>query len=243
MKRLCLLAVSVAAWSSGAAAQTAAPSSPSAPPAAATAPLAPISAQDAAPSPVVPPPTAPADGKIHVPIGFPIIIALDEAVSSENRTRGDKFAIHLAAPMIVNGQTVAPAGAKGEGEVVYAERSGGGGAPGKLVLAARYVDVGDTHIRLKAFNLSAGGESEFREMQMAAEFIGPGVLLINGHTVVYPVGTRAHAKVADEVVFPAPTPAATTLTPPETPPMAAPAAGAVPAPQTHVTATASETAK
>jgi hypothetical protein len=114
---------------------------------------------------------------------------------------------------------IVAAGAVGKGEEVYAEPGGAGGSPGKLVLAARFLDIGDIHMRLKALNLSAGGESDFRQMQVAAEFIGVAVMFINGHDVVYPVGTRARAKIAQEVVIPAAAiPAVTPDLAPPTPP-------------------------
>jgi len=145
--------------------------------------------------------TPPSDG-VRLPADTMVRIALVDDVNSKDRTRGDKFAIRLAKPIIVDGKMVAPAGAVGMGEVVYAERGGGGGSPGKLVLAARYIDVAGVRLRLKAFQLAAGGESDFREMQVAAEFIGPAVMFINGHNVEYPSDTRATAKIAEDVVLP-----------------------------------------
>ena len=185
MKPAWMLTLALAASSSIAAAQTAPPA-------------------QIAPSPAATPsvPTAPVDG-VRLPADTRVFVELTEAVASNGRVRGDKFAIRLAAPIVVNGQVVAPAGAVGGGEVVYAEAAGGGGAPGKLVLAARYIDIGSTHIRLKALDMSAGGDSDFRSMQVASEFLGPAVMLINGHNVQYPVGTRARAKVAEDVIIPA----------------------------------------
>ena len=164
-------------------------------------------AQSVAPPSLAPPAgaivAASSRAGIRLAADTPVSVELVDAVSSKDRTRGDKFAIRLAAPIVVDGATVAAAGALGEGEVVYAQRGGAGGSPGKLVLAARYIDLGGVRVRLKAFNLAAGGESEFREMQVAAELIGPAVLFINGHNVLYPVGTRARAKVTEDVYVPA----------------------------------------
>jgi hypothetical protein len=179
------------------------------------------------------PPATPAE--LHLAADTPVRVELAEAVSSKDRKQGDKFALKLAAPIVVDGRVVAPAGASGQGEVVYAEKGGGGGKPGKLVLAVRYVEVGGTRIRLKALRLGAGGDSEFTQMEVAAQLIGPAVMFMNGHEVVYPAGTRAMAKVAEEIVLPdggpalapppvaAPTPAAA---PASTPAAPAPAAGA-----------------
>jgi hypothetical protein len=153
-----------------------------------------------------------------------VFIELAEAVNSANRNRGDKFAIRLAAPIIVDGQIAAPAGATGVGEVVYAERGGAGGSPGKLVLAARYIDAGEVHIHLKAFTLAAAGDSDFRELQVASEFIGPAVMFIHGHNVLYPEGTRARAKVSEDAVLPPgpAAPASPTTPAPPTPALANP---------------------
>lgn len=208
-------------------------------PAAPTAPPSPGAnhAQEAA-SPANPGATAP-EG-LRLTTDTLVRIELGEAVSSKDRKRGDKFTIRLASPIVVDGHEVAPAGATGQGEVVYAEKGGGGGSPGKLVLAARYIDVPGGRIKLKAFNLSAGGESEFREMQVAAEFVGPVVLFVNGHNVLYPAGTRAHAKVAEDIVLPAapasapPGPVQAASTPPQSTSAAAapPPSSPVPAQET-----------
>ena len=180
-------------------------------------------AQSAAPPSLAPPPApfrpplaAPAQSPagIRLAADTPVSVELVDAVSSKDRTRGDKFAIRLAAPIVVDGRR-SPGRRHGEGEVVYAQRGGAGGSPGKLVLAARYIDLGGVRVRLKAFNLAAGGESEFREMQVAAELIGPAVLFINGHNVLYPVGTRARAKVTEDVLLATPAgPSATRPTAP-----------------------------
>jgi hypothetical protein len=130
-------------------------------------------------------------------------IVLAEAVSSNGRKRGDKFAIKLAAPIVVDGRTLVPAGATGQGEVVDAQHAGFGGAPGKLVVAARYIDAGAVRIRLKALNVGSAGDSKFVEAMVAAEFIGLPALLIHGGEVLYPPGTPGHAKVAEAILLPA----------------------------------------
>jgi hypothetical protein len=186
MKYAPLLAAALIGWSS-AAAQTP-PSSAPAPPALAAA------AQTAS--------TTPSPPGSRLTTGTPVLIALDQAMSSNTSKRGDKFPIELAAPIVIDGHTLAPAGAKGVGEVVYADHNGGGGTPGKLVLAARYIDVGDIRIKLKAFTLAAGGDSDFRSLSLASSVISVGVFLIDGGEVRYPVGTKAGAKVAEDVVFP-----------------------------------------
>jgi len=206
MKLVWMSAIALAALCNDAAAQSSADASMAAQP----------SPEAQAAQPAAAPAQAQPNQGLLLAADTPVRIELVEAASSKDHKRGDKFPIRLAAPIVVDGRTLAPAGARGMGEVVYAERGGGGGSPGKLVLAARYIDVGEVRVRLKAFNLAAGGDSNFREMQVAAELIGVGVFLINGHDVLYPAGTKARAKVAEDVFLaplPSPDPAASTVAP------------------------------
>ncbi len=224
MKYALSVAAALSVGISGAAAQPAAsPASPASP---ASAPISESQTVAAAPA-------APAS-ELHLAADTPVRVELAEAVSSKDRAEGAKFAVKLAAPIMVNGRIVAPAGAAGQGEVIYAEKGGGGGKPGKLVLAIRYVDVGDVRIKLKALRLGAGGDSEFTQMEIAAQFIGPAVMFMNGREVVYPAGTRASAKVAEDVALPdgGPAPA----------PVVAPAPVAAPAPTTAPAASAGASA-
>ena len=159
-------------------------------------------------------------------------IALVEEVSSKSRAPGDHFSIRLAAPIVVDGRIVAPAGATGQGEVIDAEKGGGGGKPGKLVLAARYIEINGAHIKLKALRLGAGGDSEFTQMEVAAQFIGPAVMFMNGQEVDYPAGTRALAKVSEDISLtdggPAPALAAAAVAPSSTQPTSASASASAP---------------
>ena len=183
-----------------------------------------------APAPATPPaepaaatPPAAEPTELRLTADTMVRVELAEAVGSKDRIRGDKFAIRLSAPIVVDSRIVAPKGATGQGEVVYAEKGGGGGKPGKLVLAVRYIDVGPVRIKLKALRLGAGGDSEFTQMEVAAQLIGPAVMFLSGHEVLYPSGTRASAKVAEDVALPAgepspadpvvPAPASTAATP------------------------------
>ena len=116
--------------------------------------------------------------------------------------RGDKFPIALAAPIVINGKLALKSGARGWGEVVYAEPGGMGGKAGKLVLAARYLEVNGTQVRLKALNLSGSGDADFWAMQGAAAAIGVGALFIGGKNMEYPEGYKGVAKIAEDVTVP-----------------------------------------
>jgi hypothetical protein len=144
-------------------------------------------------------------------------IELAEPVSSETAHRGDKFAIRLAAPIMVDQRLVVPAGATGGGEVVFSEAAGILGKPGTLVLAARYIDFAGQRLPLRAFRLGAGGHDNSNAVFVAdvavsavAGVFGLVTIVIPGGNIKFPVGTLANAKLASDVTVsnaPPPTPA------------------------------------
>lgn len=145
-------------------------------------------AQPAAP-PATPPASAAPATAVTAPRNTPVIIALAEALGSNTSKAGDRFAITLAEPLVIDGRLVLPAGIRGMGEVVHAAPSGLGGRSGELLLAARYLEVGETQVPLKAFRFAAVGRDT-----------GPGSLfalgLVKGGQVIVPAGARGTAKLA-----------------------------------------------
>src|SRR5262245_560214 len=73
--------------------------------------------------PAVPPPPAP-PRRFAVPAGTEVSIILTDALSSGKNQAGDQFQASLAAPIVIDGQTVVDRGAKVQGRVVDAESSG-----------------------------------------------------------------------------------------------------------------------
>ncbi|MBI4474391.1 MAG: hypothetical protein HY646_17100 [Acidobacteria bacterium] len=70
------------------------------------------------------PPKPAAARTFEVPSGTEITIILTDALSSGKNQAGDQFQASLAAPILVNGQTIIDRGAKVQGRVVDAESSG-----------------------------------------------------------------------------------------------------------------------
>ena len=224
MKRVWVLAAVLSAWGAQAVAQTVVAPAAAPNPSVAQPPAAQVSAQ---------PPTAPVDGSAPLAgavvaaapqgssasdgrllaAGTVVEIELTDPVSSQTALRGNKFGLKLAEPIILGGRVVVPAGASGMGQVVFAQQAGLMGAAGKLVLAARYVDFDGQRLALHAFKLSGGGEDREVATFVAGMVAGPIAILIPGGGVVFPIGTRATAKLATDVV----------LTDPASPVAAAPA--------------------
>lgn len=103
-------------------------------------------AQDAAAAPAL----------VRVPAYTLVMLRMSERVNSDRNRTGDHFRFRVAEDVIVDGHIVIPAGSQGEGEVIHAAESGGRDHPGELVLAARYITVGDSplggrQIKLRTF--------------------------------------------------------------------------------------------
>jgi len=119
-------------------------------------------------------------------------------------------ALKLALPLVVDGRTVAPAGARAFAEVVQASKSGLMGKAGELTFAARYVEVGDQRIPLKRFGFGRtqgtdpSGTLQILNVAAAAALPIASVALIfvSGGNVDIKAGAPAHAVVAAETLVP-----------------------------------------
>lgn len=146
-----------------------------------------------------------ADPCCHVAAGTPVEVELVDRVSTKTAHTGDTFALRLAAPLIVDGQVVLRAGAPGVGEVVEATRRGMGGKGAKLVLAARYVGLGQARAQLQGLQLAAGGHDNTTAAQvvgLSGIAFGPLGLIglaVPGGNVTFAAGTRAIAAVSTDV--------------------------------------------
>jgi len=154
----------------------------------------------AVPPPAVPPSVAPAPvgACCHLAAATPVVIELAEEVSTKLQKRGDIFAIRLAEPIVVDGHPLIPAGVTGGGEVVDAAPGGLAGRPGKLILAARYLNYKGVRLPLRAFRLAGTGRDNVLLVDVASEAVGILAVAIPGGNVDFPAGTRAVAKVASD---------------------------------------------
>src|SRR5690606_9165528 len=149
---------------------------------------------------IVPP--APAEPRV-VPAGSILVLQVDEAVTSKTAQQGDKFAITLAKPVTLDDEILVPAGTKGVGEVISAAHGGAFGKAGELVVAARYLQLDDQRIPLKAFKVGGSGSSGTDAALATAMLAGlPGIVFgatIKGGEMELPAGLVATAKLAADL--------------------------------------------
>jgi len=161
-------------------------------------------AQDgaAAATTTTPPPAvsaAPSPSAIRIPEGTIVELETVDTLSSKVNKRGDKFAIRLIGPLVIDGVEVIPAGTLGVGEVTTVAPAGFGGKAGEMMVLARYLTVDGVQVPLRGFKLGSRG----RDNAAIAMFIPYGVgIFMTGGNVEIPAGTDAQAKVAQETLLP-----------------------------------------
>ena len=144
---------------------------------------------------------------VRVPALTPVMVRLEDEISSNKNKSGDRFRIAVAEDVRIGDVTVIPAGSTGEGEVIHAARPKAGGAAGELILAARFVIVGDVQVRLRSFALGVAG-ADHSEGALAASFVaGPFAMFVRGGAVIVPRDTLGLAKTALDFRLPAAAPA------------------------------------
>lgn len=149
-----------------------------------------------------------------VPANTTVDLEILDLLNSSRQKRGDRFRLRLAAPVIVDGTTLVAEGAEGVGEVVHAAAARGGGAPGELLIAARWLEVDGQPIPLRGLKLGlTGGDNS--GMALGVSFAaGPFAMFIRGREIEIPAGTRVHARLAgDATLAPTPTPSADSAPP------------------------------
>lgn len=159
---------------------------------AATATAVPAAAID-----TITPAQAPSAAGPIVPADTPVWLETVQPLSSAALKRGDAFALRVAEPVVVDGVVVVPAGAACHGEVIHADRSRGGGKPGELLLAARYIEHGGRRIPLRGFRLSGAGREKTGAALGAALVVGPFAMFVRGGQIEIPVGARAQARFTE----------------------------------------------
>jgi len=134
-----------------------------------------------------------------------VSVQLVDAVRTRDARAGDRIALRLAAPVIVDSQMVLPAGTPGVGHVVQASGPGLGGKGAKLVVSADEITVGGGVVPLGGMQLTGTGRDHTTAADLASigglfslplGFVG---FAVTGGDIEIPAGTNAAAKVSRTV--------------------------------------------
>jgi hypothetical protein len=152
-------------------------------------------------------PAADLGNRATVPALTEVAIEILADLGSRTSQQGDTFPLRLAAPVVIDGVELIPAGTPGVGEVIHAKKSGGSGAAGELVLAARYLEVGGARLPLRSLRFDATAKDRMRTVETielasaavmpVASFIG---FFIKGDQLSLASGSVLTAKTAADFV-------------------------------------------
>lgn len=166
---------------------------------------APPSATPAVPE--VAPTIAPAPTSLRLPALTNIRIGILADLASKQNVTGDEFDIVLVEPIPVADNYVVPAGMRGRGWVIHADKARFGGKPGELLLGARYLKVGEIEIPLRSMKLAVrpGKDNGGLAMGMAVAgglVGGVASMFVTGGQQRVATGMEATAKTSSEVELP-----------------------------------------
>lgn len=144
------------------------------------------------------PPQAPVSARL--PAGTLVEIELVDTLSSATNKLGDRFAIRLATPITSSGVEISAAGAMGEGEVIDVARAGISGKQGKLIVAARHLDLNGRRVRVRGMSLMVSGKSRvgLATGVLLVPYAAPVAILIKGGEIEIPAGTRTTVRLAED---------------------------------------------
>lgn len=129
--------------------------------------------------------------------GTVIRVELSEAVGTKANVRGDRFGLVLIRPIVVDDQVLVPAGAIGVGEVVHAARAGFAGKAPELLLAGRYIIVGDDRVPIRGLSIAVRGDDESGTAMALSVALPLAGLLVRSGEIEARVGTQATAKITN----------------------------------------------
>ena len=144
-----------------------------------------------------------------IPVGTEVAVQVVRPISTHDIKADMVFDLRLAAPLIVDGQVLLPAGTTGAGRVVQSSGPGLGGKGAKLVVAADYLNVPGGAVKLAGMQLTGTG----KDHSMAANILGLGGIGFAPIGVAGIVLTGEHAEIPAGVVASAKTAVPVTLAP------------------------------
>lgn len=139
--------------------------------------------------------------------GSLVAVRLTDTLVASKVRPGDTFALTLAAPMIVDGQVLLPAGAPGVGHIVQSSGPGLGGKGAKLVVSADYLAAPGGRVPLQGMQLTGTGKDKSLMADLAS--LGGWVSMplslvgfaVTGGDIEIPAGTTAAAKLSESVAL------------------------------------------
>lgn len=115
---------------------------------------------------------------ITLPDRTAISVQLDQTLASDRNTSGDRFDARVYEPIVLDGKTVVPEGARVTGRVVYARKAGRLRGVARLQLALASMEVnGQTYELQTSSSYHRGGNHDKRNLAFIGGGAGGGMLI------------------------------------------------------------------
>lgn len=115
---------------------------------------------------------------VTLPAGTVIDVTLDQSLASDKNRSGDEFEASVSSPVVINGKTVIPKGARARGRVIDARESGRLEHVAHLSLALRSVEVSGKSYEIETSAVGrTGGNHNKRNVELIGGGAGLGALI------------------------------------------------------------------
>lgn len=142
-----------------------------------------------------------------LPMGTPIVVTMEDTLTSKDSKVGDRFRVTVAADVIDRGIVVIPKGTTGFGEVTFSTDKGGFGRAGILGIALRTLELNG-----KTYDLDGRYREEGKDNGAAtgAVMFAAGILggVVKGKNSTIPKGRELKAHTGEDITYSPPAPAA-----------------------------------
>jgi hypothetical protein len=115
---------------------------------------------------------------VTVPEATPIHVTLNNAIASDRNRPGDHFEATVSEPVVINGKTVIPEGARATGLVVDAHPSGRLMGRARLQVALEAVELNGSSYQIRTYSdARVGGRHKKRNLELIGGGAGGGMLI------------------------------------------------------------------
>jgi hypothetical protein len=141
--------------------------------------------------------------KLILPKGTMVRLMVLKEVNSRDNKPGDRFVLRVDEAVQVHGVTLIPIGAKGWGELVGAEKTGGVGKSGRINARLLYVEASGRRVDLDGERQSSGSGGTGQVVASVIAF-GPFGLLMKGNNATLKAGEILNGYTVSDTTFDAP---------------------------------------
>lgn len=148
----------------------------------------------------VSPDATPTPSSLTLPAGTPVMIVLEDDLSSMTSKVGDRFQISVEDDVVDKDTIVVPKGTVGLGEVTFVTNKGAFGKPGILGIIVDNLDLNGKTVMLDGHYREEGKD---KDGVAGATMFAVGIFagFVKGKVAVIPKGRKLKARTGEDIVY------------------------------------------